>query len=557
VIPAPLQPREYSTPMKPPRDSKQSTQNMSGYMNTPVNINLISFMGRTGKKNEDSFEVSSKLKSNNTSRFMDTSKSPMRHRSKENSIVSLTHINDHAKSSLASTADSQKCLANLKLASPMNNIKPRMFFSPRNEFQFPAPPQVINPIKEDLSMRLSTDEPRAAAKSILLDPKPKATIRITPKSKDDKLNRQMIPQDTPKKSKSTVRINKLQEIIELNEKAMLYNRRMNQKKPMASYLLPNLSSPKMGIIASELQSTTSIRSPNANNPWINNHSELSFPFNKNASKFGLKTPRGTNEKPVIPVKIELKPVRAKESFDNKSNKGSSKGSIGMSRKETLTTAATTPKDNMMSESDRFSILSRSGDEYGIRNRNREILMSRDEIKDEIESIEENLEYEINSNTSGIRRSQILNEDEVNSQEISSPKRLEIFHAESRNSSGSPDLYQPFIRREQGEEASIESVIYHKGGRRGKNLSRIEYGNTKRIAQQFEDKVMDIVSNTRPYSPPFQSKANLSQKPSWIKRESISNLNLQKAAMILRTEQESMEKDDCYERALKTDRYLPC
>jgi len=171
VIPAPLQPREYSTPMKPPRDSKQSTQNMSAYLNTPTNINLISFMGRAGKKVEDSFDMSSKLKSNNTSRFMDTSKSPIRHRSKENSIMSLTHLNDHAKSSLASTADSQKCLANLKLTSPMNGIKPRMFFSPRNEFQFPAPPQVINPIKEDLSMRLSTDEPRVGAKSILLDSK--------------------------------------------------------------------------------------------------------------------------------------------------------------------------------------------------------------------------------------------------------------------------------------------------------------------------------------------------------------------------------------------------
>ena len=235
---------------------------------------------------------------------MDASKSPHRHRSKENSAI---YLNDPAKNSLASTADSQKCMSLLKLTSPTSHIKPRNFFSPRHEFQFPAP----STIKEDISMRLSTEEPRVAPRSILLDQKQKSTIRITQKSNDKPKQQTSLPRETAKKSKSTVRINKLHEIIELNEKASLYNRRMNQKKqPVASYLLPNLSSPKMGMIAPDLQTTTAVlRSPNMNNPWANSQGELSFPFSRNSTtKFsnasGFKTPRGASEKP-IPVKLEL------------------------------------------------------------------------------------------------------------------------------------------------------------------------------------------------------------------------------------------------------------
>ena len=491
-------------------------------------------MGRAGKhRAEGSLDMSSKLKSNNTSRFMDVSKSPRRHRSKENSAI---YLHDPAKNSLASTADSQKCMSLIKLTSPTNNIKPRNFFSPRHEFQLPPPP-----IKEDISMRLSTEEPRVPPRSILLDQKQKSTVRITPKS-NDKTKPTSPARETPKKSKSTVRINKLHEIIELNEKASLYHRRMNQKKPVASYLLPNLSSPKLGMIAPDLQTTTAaIRSPNMNNPWTNSQGELSFPFTRNSTtKYsnggGFKTPRGASEKPV-PVKIEIKPVRAKESFDLKS--GSKGPNGGLSRKETITTAATTPKD-MMIDSDRFSILSRSGDEYGIRNKNREIIMSRED-KDEIESIEENLEYENHSNTSGICASHILNNEEE--------AELDIFR---RDKSTSPDLYKPFIKNENEEEGSVGSVIFH-GGRKGRQLSKLDTGKTKRIAKQFEDKVMDIVANNRPYSPPFQRKIE-AQKPSWfVKRESLSSL--QKAAVVLKTEQDlTDEREEYFERALQTDRY---
>ena len=426
-------------------------------------------------------------KKRNISEHLEEIKKPKHPENKENSSMISAQSRDTRKSYLLSTADSRREL----LISPKfgDKIRPRRFLSPKQDSSS------ILKIHEIVSKGRVSEE--------LTTPK---KFKINQASKLHNMSleerKEMPIGRSHSQSKASLE----------SSKSSLLNRRIGSKRSQDPYLLvETTSNPKLEALPSHKSIAHSVRTKGTKNPW---GEAESTPGAKNS---GSHTSALI---PKAPSKYKAKEIKTR-------------------------TAAQTPKDPLC-ESDRFSsTFNKSDYEQGWVNPGKD-----DGYDDDIESIEENLEYELNSNNSvTLGSSPNMREDRIR-------QRSTLIETSGREEKGNHpesniDIYKAFMKRNlnDGEEGSRNIYGGYSKEVNDKAKNRAEEGKTtKRIIKQVEDKVLNLVSNARPYSPPFSSNLIISNRPTTYSEQKKEDPNEKKLVEV--------EYDpvwDCYYNS-KTDEY---
>jgi len=470
-------------------------------------------IGLRGNQQQSKSPDQARTKKRNISEHIEEIKKPKHQENRENSSMVSAQSRDTRKSYLLSTADSKRDM----LISPKfgDKIQPRRFLSP----------------KQDSSSLLKIHEltSKGRASEELATPKKfKIHHHETPSSKPHNLSLEE-KKETPLQGGRTYSQSKAQiarkppahEALEpTSSKSSLLNRRVGPKKSQDPYLLvETASNPKFEVPTSKQNIVHSVRVKSTKNPWGESQSPGGVRTAGIKSNIAQKSPSTSK----TPNKYKAKEIKTR-------------------------TAAQTPKD-VLCDSDRFSsTFNRSDYEQGW------VINKDDGYDDDIESIEENLEYEMNSNNSVTYGNSpvVKNEDRIRqkSKVIETSGRAKKSHPDSHI-----DLYKAFIKRNLNDGDEVSRNIYGSYSKETNETNKIklptEEGKTQRIVKQVEDKVQSMLSNTRPYSPPFSSNLIISNRP-----EQQTVLNEQEG--LIKKEKKLMEVEydpvwDCYYNS-KTDEY---
>ena len=243
---------------------------------------------------------------------------------------------------------------------------------------------------------------------------------------------------------------------------------------------------------------SSVRNRNTKNPW--SIGEVSFNSTRNG-KLNLNTDQHS------PIKSPKPELVSPKSFlySTKVIKSHPRNT----KKDVIATEITATTDayskDYLCESDRFTTFNftRNGDEQSWINRKGDDQTKQGGYNDDIESIEENLEYEVNSNTSGICGSQaVIDYNEVKKKGDGVDSILQTQFKNETN----VNVYRLATGREFGIGDSIDSLYNDKEAQREDKIQKeLEQGKTRRLINQVEEKMKQMMSNSRPFSPPFVSK----------------------------------------------------